>query len=65
MSRPPTLNTGPSSALRIVQQKGEDLCLMEKTHIFLAEPRTLKERNGIVAKCHQQDKVLLLTACLV
>ena len=36
------------------------LCLMEKTHISLADPRTtLNKRNEIVAKCRHRDKVLL------
>ena len=36
------------------------LCLMEKMHISLADPRTaLNKRNEIVAKCRHRDKVLL------
>ena len=36
------------------------LCLMEKTHISLADPAsTLNKRNEIIAKCRHRDKLLL------
>ena len=36
------------------------LCLLEKTHIALADPkRTLNKRTEIVAKCRHRDKMLL------
>ena len=36
------------------------LCLMEKTHISLADPAsTLNKRNESIAKCRHRDKLLL------
>ena len=36
------------------------LCLVEKTHISLADPTsTLNKRNEIIAKCRHRDKMLL------
>ena len=36
------------------------LCLLEKTHISLADPnKTLNKRNEIISKCRHRDKVLL------